>query len=125
MNVKIKPANTSEYQHHLCEIIIRFLYGDDADVEQYKVYHGTGRDHGRLRGVDIAQFDYTTYQHTRLHQVKFDDKVAEAMKHAKFGDKYGDLFMHDEGGSLFKAVIDSQAYKHLGYKQSVLCIYPK
>lgn len=122
---KIIPANTSEYQHYLCETIIRYLYGAGADVEKYKVYHGNGNDFERLRGIDITQFDYTTGKHLPKYQVEYDDKVAEALMFAKFGEKYGDLHMHDEGKSLFKATIESRAYENLRSDKSVLCIYPK
>jgi hypothetical protein len=122
---KITPANTSEYQHYLCESIIRYLYGTDANVEKYKIYHGEGNDFDRLRGVDITQFDYTTEKHVPKCQVEYDDKVGEALKFAKFGKKYGDLHMHDEGRSLFKATIESRTYENLRSDKSVLCIYPK
>ena len=122
---KITPANTNNYQHYLCEIIIRYLYGEDADVEKYKVYHGKGKDFDRLRGVDITQFDCTTEKHLPRFQVEYDDKVAEALTFAKFGKKYGDLHMHDEGRSLFKATIESRAYENLKSDKSVLCVYPK
>lgn len=121
----ITPANTDEYQHHLCEIIIRFLYGADADVEQYKVYHGDSHAFDRLKGVDVEQFDYTNEKDCPQHKVLFNDKVAQALAHAKFSAKYGDKFMHDEGDSLFKATIESKAYKHQGINRSVLCVYPK
>lgn len=122
---KIIPANTSEYQHYLCEIIIKYLYGEDVDAEKFKVYHGQGKEYDRLRGVNITQFDYTKIEHLPKYQVEYDDKVAEALKFAKFGNKYGDLHMHDEGNSLFKATIESRAYKNLNSYASVLCIYPK
>jgi hypothetical protein len=120
----IIPANTDEYQHYLCETIIRYLYGD-AEVEKYKAYHDKNKAYNRLKGVYIDQFDYTTDKHIQKNEVEYADKVADALRHAKFHAKYGDLHMHDEGDSLFKAVIESKAYKDLGYKRSILCIYPK
>jgi hypothetical protein len=75
--------------------------------------------------VDITQFDYTTGKHLLKYQVKYDDKVAEALEYAKFGRKHGDLHMHDEGKSMFKAVIESKAYENLNLTKSVLCIYQK
>ena len=124
-NETIAPANTNEYQHYLCEIIIKYLYGEDADVERYKVYHGTEKNFDRLRGVDISQFDYTTKKHIPKCQVAYDDKVSDALQHAKFGRKYGDLHMHDEGDSLFKATIDSSVYPNARLQKSVLSIYQK
>ena len=124
-NKTIIPANTSEYQHYLCEIIIKYLYGENADVDKYKVYHGPGNDYNRLRGVDITQLDYTTEKHLPKFEVEYDDKVTEALEHAKFSRKYGDLHMHDEGKSLFKATIESRVYKDLNLTRSVLCIYQK
>ena len=125
-NKNIIPANTDEYQHHLCEMIIKYLYGDDANIEYYKVYHrGQNHKYDFLKGVDITKFDYTTEKHLPNCAVEYDDKVADALKYAKFGKKYGDLHMHDEGDSMFKAIIESRAYKNLNTKKSVLCIYPK
>lgn len=125
-NQNIAPANTDEYQHHLCEIIIRYLYGENVNPEYYKVYHsGSKGQYNRLKGVDITNFDYTEEKHLPLFQVQYDDKVSEALKYAKFGRKYGDLHMHDEGDSLFKATVESRMYKNLNSTRSVLCIYQK
>ena len=125
MKKNVIPANTSKYQHYLCEIIIRYLYGENANVEKHKVYHGSGNDFNRLCGVNITQFDYTSEKHLPKGEVEFDDKVSEALEYARFGNKYGDLHIHDEGDSLFKAVIYSKAYKSSNSNISVLCIYQK
>jgi len=125
MNKNIAPANTNKYQHHLCEIIIRFLYGENVNVEKYKVYHGSQKEFDRLRGVNITQFDYTTEKQRALGKIEYDDKVTEALEHAKFSKKYGDLHMHDEGDSLFKAVIYSKIDKSSNSDKSILCIYQK
>ena len=106
------PANTDEYRHHLCEIIIRFLYGEYADVEKYKIYHGTGKSYDCLCGVDINDFICTEENANAVYY----DKVREALRTAKFSNKYGDLYIHDEGESLFKAAIEPKG---------VLSIYPK
>ncbi len=120
-------ANTDEYQHYLCELIIRYLYGENADVGKYKVYHGNGKRKAfdNLRGVDITKFDYTTEAHVAKYEVVYDNKVAEALKQAGFRKKYGDLHMHDDGESLFKATIESRVYPQCNLKKSILSIYAK
>lgn len=119
------PANTYEYQHYLCGLIIKYLYGENADVGKYKVYHGKGKAFDCLRGVDITKFDYTTEQNVANAEVTYDNMVEEALKQAGFRKKYGDLHMHDDGESLFKATIESRAYPQCNLKKSVLSIYPK
>ena len=124
-NKVVKAENTDEYQHYLCETIIRYLYGENVDVERYKVYHDKEKSFGRLCGVDITRFDLTTKKHVPKYQVEYDDKVSEALTAAKFSRKYGDLHMHDEGQSMFKAIIKSRVYKFTNSNKSVLCIYQK
>ena len=121
----INKSNNAKYQHYLCEIIIRYLYGEHVDVTQYKIKYNPADDEGWIKGVDVTKFDYTTEKNVAKNEVYYDGRLTRALKLAKFGEKYGDLHMHDEGESLFKAIIESRAYKCFNSDKSILKIYPK
>jgi hypothetical protein len=124
----------NQLQKELCEIIIRHLYGNDIDVEQYKVFHNPYTDTGDcdLRGVDITGFDNTTeIEFGYSHSV--DIKVIDALSLAGFdtSGRQGEWW-RDADDRTFKAIFDSRVSRvgdwcgtgNWGNK-SVLAVYEK
>ena len=114
-------------QKELCEIIIRYLYGNDADVEAYKVFHDPYADSGNcdLRGVDVTPYDYTTEENSNKALISYDNKIKEAMRTAGFGESYEGQWWADIGESIFKAVFTSKASKIHDPDKSFIAIYQK